>query len=278
MRSHSPGTRDEEGPGAEGPPPSVVKKRKRRSSSSRKGGPWADHSRDSPADLGDLSTEESDPQLLNALWQTRRDAADEETPLVEKGCPLIDAALSAHGDNTWRSRFVARVSSILRNWRPVGEEWSIDYAREQDPLKTPQLLVSGPPQSGKGAAIACLALLAKKFGCFTVVLCFTPDFRNERARDLEARFLRSAEEPIPRAGMPRVALAGSTDAPRKKTAAEIKTCVMECGVVVLNYSEAALEALMEVVLQLRGGYGEWCGMVRAPPPATRRSLYRIRVL
>jgi hypothetical protein len=162
------------------------------------------------------------------------------------------------------------VSSILRNWRPAGEEWSVDYTWEQNPLKTPQLLVSGPPQSGKGAAIACLSLLAKKFGCFTVVLCFTSDFRNERARDLEARLSRSvgprdAERPAAPAGMPpRVVLVGSTEAPSKKTAAEIKTCVMECGVVVLNYSEAALEALMEVVLQLRGGYGEWCGMVRAP--------------
>ena len=167
-----------------------LNKRKRTASSSssaaqlsspqgqRSNGSWADQSQSkSPNSLSEVT---EDQQL------------DLETPLIETGCPLIHSALSAHGDNTWRSRFVPRVSTILHKWRPEGKEWGIDYARTQDPLKTPQLLVSGPPHSGKGAAIESLSLMAKKLGCFTVVLSFTPDFRNERARDLEARFLGSA--------------------------------------------------------------------------------------
>ena len=68
----------------------------------------------------------------------------------------------------------------------------------------------------------------------------------------------------PQSGLPRVVAFGSNDASSKKTVDEIKMCVVECGVVVLNYSESALEALMEVVLKLRGGNGLWCGMVCAP--------------
>ena len=97
----------------------------------------------------------------------------------------------------WRSAYMSRVSTILHKWRPEGKGWSIGYARTQDPLKIPQLLVSGPPQSGKGAAIASLSIVAKKFGCFTVVLSFTPDFRNERARELEARFLHPQSQVTP---------------------------------------------------------------------------------
>ena len=78
----------------------------------------------------------------------------------------------------------------------------------------------------------------------------------------EARTLR------PQGGWPRVVTVGSTEAPSKKTAEEIKKCVVECGVVVINYSEGALEALMAVVLKLRGGNGLWCGMVRVPFPTT----------
>jgi hypothetical protein len=110
--------------------------------------------------------------------------------------------------------------------------------------------------SGKAAAIMTTCLVAKRFGCFTVVLTYSRD-----AKKHLSRVLLENVAPIPCNMAPQVLEVQHVGYADQGKSKEIKDCMMNCGVLVLNYSDKSLKALVEAVWQLRGAYGEWCDMV-----------------
>jgi hypothetical protein len=120
----------------------------------------------------------------------------------------------------------------------------------------PQLLVSGPPQSGKTSWIAMLGISAKQKKICTFVLTTTTDLCRKISEDLDKIHF----SPFPEIDRPTCIYIGCKDAPDSRSNQDIKRCLLDHGVIVVNFHAMSIKQLLSMVCELRG-YGNACKFV-----------------